>query len=126
MAEGTNAHTPTGSDYVLNFPTGGNSFGVRENLVDILERELLGPIHGEEELLPFSPKQMYLVGLVAPVKLTGIDSSALDQEDADDLAEVRLDEGGVLEGRGFRRSPPTRARLTPKRMMSRTVRLNRA
>ena len=25
---------------------------MRENLVDILERELLGPIHGEEELLP--------------------------------------------------------------------------
>ncbi|MCC4249344.1 MULTISPECIES: DISARM system helicase DrmA [Microbacterium] len=100
MAEGTNARTPMGSDYVLDFPTDGSSFGVRENLVDILERELLGPIHGEEELLPFSPKQMYLVGLVAPVKLTGIGSSVLDQDDADDLAEVRLDESGVTEGRG--------------------------
>ncbi|EPD83045.1 hypothetical protein HMPREF1529_02412 [Microbacterium sp. oral taxon 186 str. F0373] len=85
---------------MLNFPTNGSSFGVRENLVDILERELLGPIHGEEELLPFSPKQMYLVGLVAPVKLTDIGSSVLDQDDADDLAEVRLDEDGVTEGRG--------------------------
>ncbi|WP_084675257.1 DISARM system helicase DrmA [Microbacterium sp. oral taxon 186] len=100
MAESTNAQTPAGSEYVLNFPTNGSSFGVRENLVDILERELLGPIHGEEELLPFSPKQMYLVGLVAPVKLTDIGSSVLDQDDADDLAEVRLDEDGVTEGRG--------------------------
>lgn len=101
MAESADAPTPPDTGYVLNFPTDGTSFGVRENLVDILERELLGPIHGEEELLPFSPKQMYLVGLIAPVKLTGTDSSALRQEDANDLAEVRLDEDGVTEGRGI-------------------------
>ena len=53
MAESTDAPTPAASGYVLNFPTDGTSFGVRENLVDILERELLGPIHGEESLLPF-------------------------------------------------------------------------
>ena len=67
MAESTDAPTPADTGYVLNFPTDGTSFGVRENLVDIVERELLGPIHGEDELLPFSPKQMYLVGLIAPV-----------------------------------------------------------
>ncbi len=100
MAESTDAPTPADTGYVLNFPTDGTSFSVRENLVDILERELLGPIHGEEELLPFSPKQMYLVGLIAPVKLTNTDGSGLDQDDADDLAEVRLDEDGVTEGRG--------------------------
>ena len=100
MAERTDALTPADSGYVLNFPTDGTSFSVRENLVDILERELLGPIHGEHELLPFSPKQMYLVGLIAPVKLSGADSSALDLDDAGDLAEVRLDEDGVAQGRG--------------------------
>lgn len=100
MAESTDAPTPADSGYVLNFPTDGTSFGVRENLVDILERELLGPIHGDDELLPFSPKQMYLVGLIAPVKLTSTASSVLDQENADDLAEVRLDEDGTTEGRG--------------------------
>ena len=26
------------------------------------ERELLGPIHGPEEVLPFSPRSQYLVG----------------------------------------------------------------
>lgn len=100
MADGTDARTPASSDYELNFPTDGASFGVRENLVDILDRELLGPIHGEEELLSLSPKQMYLVGLIAPVKLMSTDGSGLDQDDADDLAEVRLDEDGVTEGRG--------------------------
>ena len=51
MAENTDAPTQAEAGYVLNFPTDGTSFSVRENLVDILERELLGPIHGEEELL---------------------------------------------------------------------------
>ena len=47
MAESTDTPTPADTGYVLNFPTDGTSFGVRENLVDILERELLGPIHGD-------------------------------------------------------------------------------
>ena len=42
--------------YKLNFDLDGSSFAVRENLADILKRELLGPIHGPEELLPFSPR----------------------------------------------------------------------
>ena len=45
--------------------------GKRKNLVDILERELLGPIHGPEEIIPFSPRSQYLVGHIAPVKLAG-------------------------------------------------------
>lgn len=100
MEKSTDAHTPAKPDYGLGFLAGDNSFTVRENLVDILERELLGPIYGEEELLPFSPKQTYLVGLIAPVKLTSTDGSELDQADAGDLAEVNLDKNGVTEGRG--------------------------
>jgi hypothetical protein len=49
----------------------GSSYAVRENLADILQRELLGPIHGPEETLPFSPRSQYLVGHIAPVKLVG-------------------------------------------------------
>ncbi len=60
---------------MLNHPTDGTSFTVRENLVDILERELPGPINGDDELLPFSPRQQYLVGLIAPVKLTSTSGS---------------------------------------------------
>ena len=57
--------------YELRYPLDGSSLAVRENLADILERELLGPIHGPEEVLPFSPRSQYLVGHIAPVKLTG-------------------------------------------------------
>ena len=41
--------------YVLSHEADGTSFTVRENLADILERELLGPINGPEEVLPFRP-----------------------------------------------------------------------
>ncbi len=99
MAEGTGAAAPTDGGYVLNHDADGTSFTVRENLVDILERELLGPINGPDELLPFSPRQRYLLGLIAPVKLTSTSASGLDQPEANDLTEVRLDEG-YTEGRG--------------------------
>ena len=72
----------------------GTSYAVRENLVDILERELLGPVGGPDELLPVSPRQIYLVGHIAPVKLAEgrIDLAAV--EDGDGLAEVRGDVEG--------------------------------
>ena len=55
----------------MTYEPDGTSWTVRENLVDILERELLGPMNGPEELLPFSPRSQYLIGRIAPVKLTG-------------------------------------------------------
>jgi hypothetical protein len=59
-------------EYALEFDLDGGSLAVRENLVDILRRELLGPIQGPEEVLPFSPRSQYLIGYIAPVKLTGV------------------------------------------------------
>ena len=91
------------ASYELTYELDGSSFTVRENLVDILERELLGPIHGPEEVLPFSPRSQYLVGYIAPVKLTGRSSTG-DDADGDgergDLVEVRIDDEAVAEGRG--------------------------
>lgn len=100
MTDGGGAAAAADTGYALNYPDDGTSFTVRQNLVDILERELLGPINGDDEILRFSPKQMYLVGLIAPVKLTSTSGSALDQDDAEDLAEVRIDEDAATEGRG--------------------------
>jgi hypothetical protein len=86
----------------LNFELDGSSFMVRENLVDILERELLGPVHGPAETLAFSPRSQYLVGHIAPVKLTGTKSSALGEDDtASDLVQVRTDNDGLSDGRGI-------------------------
>lgn len=46
------------------------SWTVRENLVDILERELLGPANGPDEILEGVPDSAYLIGRIAPVRLT--------------------------------------------------------
>lgn len=44
----------TEAAYRLTYQPDGTSITVRENLVDILARELLGPIRGPQEVLPFS------------------------------------------------------------------------
>ena len=56
------------ASYELNYELDGTSFSVRENLVDILERELLGPIHGPGEVLPFSPRS---VGAISTIPRVG-------------------------------------------------------
>jgi hypothetical protein len=95
------------ASYELNVELDGSSFAVRENLVDILERELLGPIHGPEEVLPFSPRSQYLVGHIAPVKLAGSGLGqcrktprCADDEGEADLVEVREDADGSADGTG--------------------------
>ncbi|WP_345314484.1 hypothetical protein [Gordonia alkaliphila] len=105
MTEATTEATGPQASYELNFDLDGSSHAVRENLGDILQRELLGPIHGPDETLPFSPRSQYLVGHIAPVKLVGGATSptavsAPDIAGQDDLAEVRADEDGMAEGRG--------------------------
>lgn len=93
------------ASYELNYEPDGTAFIVRENLVDILERELLGPIHGPEEALPFSPRSQYLVGHIAPVKLVARTRRAETTEDdpieRGDLIEIRADDVGLTEGRGL-------------------------
>jgi hypothetical protein len=91
------------ANYDLHGDLDGTSYSVRENLVDILRRELLGPIHGPDELLQFSPRTQYLVGHIAPVKLTADGKEAsLDRQSVDrgDLIEVRSDEEALAEQRG--------------------------
>jgi hypothetical protein len=101
VTEATIEPAVTHASYELNFDLDGSSFAVRENLADILKRELLGPIYGPEELLPFSPRAQYLVGHIAPVKLMGSKSSALGDDDTGrDLVEVRTDDDALSEGRG--------------------------
>ncbi len=84
----------------LEFEPDGSSYTVRENLADILERELLGPVDGPEELLPVSPRQLYLVGHIAPWKLAEERVDLAVVEDGDGLAEVRGDIDGPHAQRG--------------------------
>ena len=105
MTEVTTEAAGPQASYELNYELDGSSYAVRENLVDILQRELLGPIHGPEETLPFSPRSQYLVGHIAPVKLVGVSTGSTAEGGADpagrnELVEVRTDADGVSEGRG--------------------------
>ncbi len=99
MNEGANDGAAAQPTYELEYELDGTSFAVRENLEDILRRELLGPIHGPEERLKFSPRAQYLVGHIAPVKLVGSETRSSDDSESDDLVEVRT-EDGVIESRG--------------------------
>lgn len=105
MPEVTTEAAGPQASYELNYELDGSSYAVRENLADILQRELLGPIHGPEETLPFSPRSQYLVGHIAPVRLVGVAAGATTEGGADpagrnELVEVRADDDGVAEGRG--------------------------
>lgn len=99
MTEATTEGAGPQASYELNYELDDTSYAVRENLVDILERELLGPIHGPAEKLPFSPRSQYLVGHIAPVKLVGTKSASSDDSDGGDLVEVRADDE-LAENRG--------------------------
>ncbi|MGH3977173.1 MAG: hypothetical protein ACRDS9_28255, partial [Pseudonocardiaceae bacterium] len=67
-------------EYRLVHEPDGRSWTARENLVDILERELLGPANGPEEVLDGVPDSAYLIGRIAPVRLT---AGHEDPQDAD-------------------------------------------
>ncbi|GFG73227.1 DISARM system helicase DrmA [Mycobacterium botniense] len=103
MSDTTDKPDGPHATYELTYQPDGTSFTVRENLVDILQRELLGPIHGPHEVLPLSPRSQYLIGHIAPVKLTG---AALTDDDTEPVAErghlveARTDEEALHESRG--------------------------
>ncbi|MFI7356247.1 DISARM system helicase DrmA [Streptomyces avidinii] len=72
---------------------------MRENLVDILERELLGPAGGPTEVIDGVPDSAYLIGRIAPVRLTaGKDDPT--QSDSDEAASDVGDAVDAAEGRG--------------------------
>lgn len=84
--------------YELTRAPDGTSWTVRENLVDILERELLGPARGEEEVIQVPPDSVYLVGRIAPVRLTG--KAAPSRAGSDEVPTDVGDATDALEGRG--------------------------
>ncbi|MBP6525823.1 MAG: DISARM system helicase DrmA [Dermatophilaceae bacterium] len=102
--------------YDLSRTPDGTSWTSRENLTDIVERELLGPRDGDEEILDVSPEVPYLVGRIAPVQLlapaegTGIAAPMIDDE-ADDEADQIGDEDSGLQD-----SPLQRGLMIPASM----------
>jgi hypothetical protein len=80
-----------------------SSYTAREELVGILELELLGPLNGPEEVLDGVPDVVYLVGRIAPRKLTGKGHPA-DADtgepgtDVGDADEAKEDQGVPVSG----------------------------
>jgi hypothetical protein len=90
-------------EYRLKHEPDGRSWTARENLVDILERELLGPANGPEEVLDGVPDSAYLVGRIAPVRLQTGNSDLRDG----DTDEAATDVGDVVDARESRGVPLT-------------------
>lgn len=87
--------------------TDGSSWTARESLTRVLHRELVGPAGGHDELLPIKPDGRYLVGRIAPVRLTGAQGTApstddpTDQRSADDDTIELGDEHDARDVRGL-------------------------
>lgn len=86
----TQASTQTRPEYQLAVEPDGTSWVVRENLANMLERELLGPARGETEEIENPPDATYLIGRIAPVKLqrSGAAPAGADDDSATDVDEL--------------------------------------
>ncbi len=80
-----------GSDYVLDEGLRATSASARAGIVEVLKRELIGPAECEEEILSSSPDQRYLLGRIAPTRLTGA------QDDLEAAASTGAPVTGVEE-----------------------------
>ena len=65
---------PPPPPYELAHEPDGTSWTARENLADILRREMLGPRYGADEVIQEAPENFYLLGRVAPAKLRPLDA----------------------------------------------------
>jgi hypothetical protein len=90
-------------EYRLAREPDGRSWTARENLVDILERELLGPADGPEEVLNGAPDAAYLVGRIAPVRLTADEDDPRDAESGEAVTDV----GDAVDAKESRGVPVT-------------------
>lgn len=82
-----------------------SSLAVRDNLEEIIERDLLGPWGGsDEELVEEGPRSRYLVGMVAPIDVKA-DPELVDST----LGDADGDEGDI-----DRASPATASTMFPR------------
>lgn len=64
-------HSHDGTTYVFDEKLGDTSASARAGLVEVLKRELIGPAEGDTEILTTPPDDRYLLGRIAPTRLTG-------------------------------------------------------
>lgn len=95
--------TPTNPPrpYELREEPDGSAWTARENLTDVLSRELLGPLYGDHEVLAVAPDSAYPIGRIAPRRLIEVKAApALSEEDAEQSApdEARQSSGVPVPG----------------------------
>ena len=67
----TGTHAHDGTAYVFEQDLGDTSASARAGIVEVLKRELIGPAEGDTEVLTTPPDDRYLLGRIAPTRLTG-------------------------------------------------------
>ena len=97
MASTSATSTP---EYDLRYELDGTSWSARENIVDILARELVGPDGGETELLSEPPDARYILGRIAPTKLRHTDAAPQPDDAAEDSTLELGDDLAALESSG--------------------------
>ncbi len=95
--------TTKDSSYRLLYDPDGRSWTAREDLADIIERELLGPANGPTEVLNGSPDAAYLIGRIAPQRLSGSGGDPVEAESG----EAGTDVGDADDARAGRGVPVT-------------------
>ncbi len=126
--------TAAAPEYELTTQLDGTSYNVRENLADILRRELLGPVGPDDETIRVAPDTAYLIGRIAPhkVRLSAEGSTASaaaegasaglsddESEDAalDPIADLEAsDDGGAPDEDGGEDAPQKRGLMIPASM----------
>ena len=91
----TNTQTSP-SPYELRAEPNGSAWAARENLADILSRELLGPMYGDHEVLAVAPDTVYPIGRIAPRRLTDVSAAPAPSEE--DIEPSAPEDAGLSTG----------------------------
>lgn len=113
-------HSDPTAAYDLVQELDGTAWAARENLTEVLRRELLGPMYGDEEVLSVDPSTAYPLGRIAPRRLALPPSStaeprveASEDDDAPERAELDEPTGGADESDATEDAAPKRGLIFP-------------
>ncbi len=100
--------------YELHRVPDGSAWTSRENLTEVLRRELVGPLYGDDEVLPVSPDTAYIVGRIAPQRLAPEAGASADDDEAS--ADPGADEAEAPDPDGDEDVAPKRGLMIPASM----------
>lgn len=99
-SSGRESSGPAREPYRLAHEPDGRSWTARENLTDVLRREILGPADGPDEVIEVAPDVRYLIGRIAPVRLTPDTDDSAPGDPADEPDSLDVDDTEATQSRG--------------------------